>query len=101
MNPAQLQKMMKQAQKLQSEMQNAQAELDRKEFTATSGGNALTIVMTGDKRIVSIEINPDIIDPEDKEIIQDMIKSTINNLANQIDQEIETTMGAYTQGLPF
>ena len=63
MNPAQLQKMMKQAQKLQSEMQNAQAELDRKEFTTTAGGNALTLVMTGDKRIVSITLNPEIVDP--------------------------------------
>ena len=101
MNPAQLQKMMKQAQKLQSEMQNAQAELDRKEFTTTAGGNALTLVMTGDKRIVSITLNPEIVDPEDKEILEEMIKSSINSLSNEIDKEVEATMGAYTQGLPF
>jgi DNA-binding YbaB/EbfC family protein len=101
MNPAQLQKMMKQAQKLQTEMQNAQAELERKEFSTSTGGNAVTVVMTGDKKIVSLVINPDVIDPEDKEMLEDMIKTAINNLTTTIDQETETTMSAYTQGLPF
>lgn len=101
MNPAQLQKMMKQAQKLQTEMQNAQAELERKEFTTSAGGNAVTVAMTGDKKIVSLSINPDVIDPEDKDMLEDMIKTAINNLTATIDQETETTMSAYTQGLPF
>ncbi len=101
MNPAQLQKMMKQAQKLQGEMQGAQQELDQKEFTSTAGGGAVSVVMKGNKSIVSISLSDEMIDVEEKEMLQEMIKSVINNLITEIDTEIETTMSSYTQGLPF
>ena len=101
MNPAQLQKMMKQAQKLQNEMQNAQTELGAKEYTITTGGDAITLVMTGNKKVVSINIKDEVIDPEDKDMLEDMIKSAMNTLIDQIDNDAQTTMSQYTQGLPF
>ena len=82
-------------------MQNAQGELEKKEFSITTGGDAIVLVMTGDKRIVSLNIKPEVIDPDDKDMLEDMIKSAINTLSDQIDKETETTMGQYTQGLPF
>ena len=100
MNPAQLQKMMKQAQKMQNDMGAAQGELEAKEYTNTTGG-AVTIKMLGSKEILSIDINKDIIDPDDKDMLEDMIKSCINTLHTDINKETESVMGQYTKGLPF
>ena len=101
MNPKQLQKMMKQAQKMQNDMQSAQGEIEAKEFTNTAGGGAIELVMTGDKKIVSLNIKEEVIDPEDKEMLEGMIVSLINQTIDQIEKETQETMGAFTQGLPF
>lgn len=101
MNPQQLQKMMKQAQKLQNEMQGAQVELEKKEYENTAGGGAVKVVMTGSKKIVNLEINEELLDKDEKEMLQDLIVSLINTTIDTIDKEAEAVMGQYTKGLPF
>ncbi len=101
MNQRQIQQMMQQAQKMQKDMQKAQGELESKEYTVTTGGGAITLVMNGAKEVISLDINEDVIDPEDKEMLQDMIVSVFNQANKQINDEQQEKMGAFTQGLPF
>lgn len=101
MNPQQLQKMMKQAQKLQGDMQKAQAELEAREYNNQAGGGAISITMLGNKKITALDINADMLDPEEKEMLQDLLVSLVNSTTEMIDAESEKVMGQYTQGLPF
>lgn len=101
MNPQQLQKMMKQAQQMQGKMQNAQAEIEAKEFSYSAGGGVVEITMLGNKQVTSISIKEDLLDVDEKEMLQDLIMSSINTLNTQIDEELNSVMGQFTQGLPF
>ena len=101
MNQKQLNQMMKQAQKMQTDMEGAQKELESQSFTATAGGNAVKVTLKGDKSVEAIEISKDVIDPEDKEMLEEMIMLAMNNAIEDINKKTESTMGAFTQGLPF
>ena len=97
------QQMMMQAQKLKRELEKAEKELKAKEFTVSKGG-AVTITMLGSKQLVSIEIDKDALDPDNKEMIEDLIKMGINELVQTIDEEEERINSALTGqkgGLPF
>ena len=83
-----MQQMMAQAQRMQRELRKAQAELAQKEFKVAKGG-AVTVVVLGNKEIKSIDIDNDAFDPENKEMIQDMIALAINEAMAQIDEESE------------
>lgn len=101
MNQKQIQQMMKQAQKLQSQMEEAQANLSKKEYSYSAGGGVVQLVVYGSKQIKSIEINDEILDPEEKDLLQELLVNGLNQVYADIDKEAETTMGQYTQGLPF
>ena len=75
--------MMAQMQKMQEDMAKAQAELENETVTVTAGGGAISIVITGHQRIQSITIDPDVIDPEDAEMLQDMLTAGINAAIEQ------------------
>lgn len=98
-----MQNMMKQVQKMQQDMVKEQEALQSKIFTKQAPGNMLTITATGDKKITSIDINEDILSAEDKEMIEDVLLTTMNELFTNIDQETERVMGRFTRGmnLPF
>ena len=83
-----MQQMMAQAQKMQRELRKAQAELAQKEFKVAKGG-AVTVTVLGNKEIKAIEIDEDAFDPENKEMIQDMIALAINEAMAKIDEESE------------
>ena len=83
-----MQQIMAQAQRMQRELRKAQAELAQKEFKVAKGG-AVTVIVLGNKEIKSIEIDNDAFDPENKEMIQDMIALAINEAMAQIDEESE------------
>lgn len=83
-----MQQMMAQAQKMQRELRKAQAELAQKEFKVAKGG-AVTVTVLGNKEIKAIEIDDDAFDPENKEMIQDMIALAINEAMAKIDEESE------------
>ena len=80
-----MQQMLAQAQKMQRELQKAQAELQTKEFTVSKGG-AVTVVVLGDKSVKSIDIDKDAFDPENKEMVEEMIAMAINEAHQQIDK---------------
>ena len=96
-----MQQMLMQAQKMQREMQKKQAELEAQEFTVSKGG-AVTVVVKGDKSIVSVSIDKDAMDPESKEMVEELIALAINEAIEQIkakETEISSSVSGGMGGL--
>ena len=91
--------MIKQAQKMQEDMATLQTDLEAREYTATSGGGAVTAVVDGKHLIKSLKINPDIIDADDAEMIEDLVTVAVNEAINNAIKTAEEEMGAITGGL--
>jgi len=91
--------LMSQMQKLQEEMAKTQAELENEELTSTVGGGMVTVVVTGDQRITSITIQRDVVDPDDVEMLQDLILSAVNEALDKSRALQEERMGGLTGGL--
>ena len=91
--------MMQQVQKMQQEMQQAQEELARETVTASAGGGAVKATMTGGLELVSIEIEPDVLDPEDVEMLQDMVLAAVNESLNSAQELANKRLGGITGGL--
>lgn len=89
----------KRAQQMQEEMEKVQAEVESKEVTATSGGGMVTVKANGKKEILSVEINPEAVDPDDVETLQDLILVAVNDAIQQADDMMAESMGAITGGL--
>jgi len=90
---------MKQAMKLQQEMEKAREELAEKTVEATSGGGAVKVVATCSKEIRQIEIAQDVVDPDDVEMLQDLILAAVNEALRKADEETQATMSRFTGGL--
>ncbi|MBN1979342.1 MAG: YbaB/EbfC family nucleoid-associated protein [Anaerolineae bacterium] len=91
--------MLQQLQSLQEEMLKAQNEVADMVVTSTAGGGAVTAAVTGERRVQSITIEPEVVDPEDVEMLQDLIVAAINGGLDQIDQATEKKMESLTGGL--
>lgn len=91
--------MIKQAQKMQQDMLRMQSELEEKEYSATSGGGMVTAVVTGKHELVRLEIKPEAVDPEDVEMLQDMVVAAINEAMRSADAEASATVSKLTGGL--
>ena len=98
-NMGNMQGMMKKVQKMQAEMMKMQEELKTRTVETTVGGGALTIVANGKKEIESIKIKPEAIDPDDVEMLQDMIVSGVNEALRKIDEMTEREMSKITGGM--
>ena len=98
-NAGNMQGMMKKVQKMQAEMMKMQEELKTRTVETTVGGGALTIVANGKKEIESIKIKPEAIDPDDVEMLQDMIASGVNEALRKIDEMTEREMSKITGGM--
>ncbi len=94
-----MQQMIKQAQKMQQDMAKMQEELEEKEVTASAGGGAVTVTATGKKVIKSIEISPDAVDPEDVEMLQDLVMAAVNEALRQADEMVTKEMSRVTGGM--
>ncbi len=90
-----LNSLMKEAKKMQADMEKSQTELASKEFTATAGGGAIKVTVTGSKLIKDITIQKDVVDPDDVEMLQDLILTCINDALSQVDSEQAKQMGKY------
>ena len=101
--PGNMQAMLRQAQKMQEDMAAAQAELEEKEYTATAGGGMVTATVDGKHLVRSLELNPEAVDPEDTEMLADMIMAAVNEAVRKAQADSEETMGKLTGGmnLPF
>ena len=97
--PGNMNNLMKQAQKMQKKMEEAQAALAEKTVETTSGGGAVKIVITGKRVIQSIKINPEVVDPEDVEMLEDLILSAVNEAVRQADEMANNEMGKITGGV--
>ena len=94
--------MMKQAQKMQEEFLKMQQELENTEFSATAGGGAVKATMVGTRSLKSIEISPDAVDPDDVEMLQDMIVAAVNEAISKDDDATNKAMSKITpMGFPF
>lgn len=91
--------MMKQAQKMQQEMLRLQQEQESKTFTASSGGGMVTASVNGKHELLSLEIKPEAVDPEDVEMLQDMVIAAVNEALRSADAEVAGTMSRLTGGL--
>lgn len=91
--------LMKQAQKMQMEMEKAQKELETKVFEGQAGGGAVKIGMNGKKEITAISIEPDVVDPDDVEMLQDLIMAAFNQAVEKVDEETQSKMGGITGGM--
>lgn len=93
------QNMMAQLQKMQEEMAQTQDSLAEEELTVTAGGGAVSVVITGDQRVVSVEIDPDLLDPEEQEMLQDLLVAAFNQATEQSKELAASRMGNLTAGL--
>ncbi len=91
--------MMRQMQKMQKKMMKAQEELHAMTFEASSGGGMVTVTANGKKEIIDIQINEEVVDPDDIEMLQDLIIAATNDVLNQVDEKTNETMGQFTKGL--
>ena len=92
--------LMQQAQKMQKQMEKKRQELESKEFEFSSNGGAIKIKMLGSKEMTSLEIDKDLVDPDEKDMLQDMLMVAINEAINKIDEEANAIMGSVAGGLP-
>ena len=91
--------MLKQAQKMQQEMLRIQAEQEAKTFTAKAGGGMVSATVNGKHELVSMEINPEAVDPDDVEMLQDMVIAAVNEAMRAADNEAANNMSRLTGGL--
>ena len=97
--PSNLQQLARQAQKMQEQMETVTAELEGKEYTATSGGDAVKAVVTGKMEVKSIEIKPEVIDPDDVEMLGDLVTAAVNEALRAAAQEKEERMTSISGGM--
>jgi len=98
-----MQGMMKKMQKMQKEMMQAQEELNAKEFEGTAGGGMVTITLNGQREVLGVKLDPSVVDPEDVEMLEDLIVVATNEALKKVEETTASTMGKFTQGLnlPF
>ncbi len=94
-----MQKQMQQMQVMQRKMEEMQSELEQKEVTATAGGGAVSVVVNGKKELAKIEIKPEAVDPDDVEMLQDLIIAAVNEGLRQIEEISSNEMSKLTGGL--
>ena len=94
--PSNMQGMLKQAQKMQEQMNDLQTELEAKEYDFTVGGGMLTIHMNGKKEMLGIEIKPEVVDPDDIEMLQDLIVAGVNEAVSTVEKTNSDAMAAIT-----
>ncbi len=95
--------LLKQAQKMQADMQKQQEELEAKEIEASVGGGAVVVKMNGKKEVIDIAIKPEVVDPDDIEMLQDLVMSAVNQAISEVEELQKSQMSKLTGGmnLPF
>ena len=91
--------LMKQAQKMQKQMAEMQEDLANKTLEVSSGGGAVKVTVNGEKQITDLIITPDVVDPEDVEMLQDLVMSAVNEAIRQMDEAVNSQMSKITGGM--
>jgi DNA-binding YbaB/EbfC family protein len=97
--PGNMNNMLKQVQKMQKQMEEMQKDLEQKEVETSAGGGAVTVKANGKKEIVSIKIQPEVIDPDDIEMLEDLIMAATNEALRKADEMMTSEMGKITGGM--
>ena len=97
--PGNMTNLMKQAQRMQRQMEEGQKELETKEFTAASGGGAVEVTVNGKKEILSVKLSEEVVDPQDVEMLQDLIVAAANEALRKADEANAELMSKMTGGL--
>lgn len=97
--PGNMGNIMKQAQKMQKQMEEAQKELEEKEVTATAGGGAVEVTVSGKREITKVKLSQEVVDPDDIEMLEDLIMAAVNEGLRQIDEASQKSMASITGGL--
>ncbi len=97
--PGNMNNMLKQAQRMQRQMEESQKAMETKEFNATAGGGAVSVTITGKREVTSVKINPEVLDPEDVEDLQDLIMVAMNDVLNQVEEANNDAMSKMTGGM--
>ena len=99
--PGNMGNLMKQAQKMQRQMEEAQKELEEKEVTAAAGGGAVEVTVSGKKEITKVKLSEEVVDPDDIEMLEDLIMAATNEALRQMEEMAQSSMAKITGGLPF
>ncbi len=94
--PSNMQSMLKQAQKMQEEMAEKQAELEEREYDVAAGGGVINVKINGKKEILSVKIDPEVIDPDDAETLEDLIVAAVNEAIKKVEAVSAEEMGRIT-----
>ncbi len=97
--PGNMSNLMKQAQRMQRQMEEGQKELETKEFTAAAGGGAVEVTVNGKKEIVGVKLSEEVVDPDDIEMLQDLIVAATNEALRKAEEASSELMGKMTGGL--
>ena len=97
--PGNMNNLMKQAQKMQKQMEEAQKNLAETEAEATAGGGAVTVKVSGAKEVLSVKISEEVVDPDDIEMLEDLIAAAVNSACTAVDKDSEEEMSKMTGGM--
>lgn len=97
--PGNMNNLMKQAQKMQKQMEESQKELEEKQFTATAGGGAVEITVSGKKEVTKVKLAEEAVDPDDVEMLEDLIMAATNEALRKMEEENTASMSKLTGGL--
>ena len=97
--PGNMSNLMKQAQRMQRQMEESANELETAEFTATAGGGAVEVTVTGKKEVTKVKLDPEAVDPDDVEMLEDVIMAAVNEALRKADEASAANMAKLTGGL--
>lgn len=97
--PGNMNNIMKQAQRMQRQMEETSKELEEKQYSASAGGGAVTVTVSGKKEVVAVKLSEEVVDPDDIEMLQDLIMAATNEAFRQMEEESSAAMAKLTGGL--
>ena len=97
--PGNMNNLMKQAQRMQQQMEEMQKALEEKVYTVSSGGGAVEITISGKKEVTAVKIAPEVVDPEDVEMLQDLVMAAVNEAYRTVEKEAQSAYGSITGGM--
>nr|WP_296263055.1 YbaB/EbfC family nucleoid-associated protein [uncultured Merdimonas sp.] len=97
--PGNMANLMKQAQKMQGEREEQAKEMETKECTATAGGGAVEVTMSGTKKLTKVKIDEEVVDPDDVEMLEDLIVAAVNEALEKVDEASASAMSKFTGGM--
>ena len=97
--PGNMSNLMKQAQRMQRQMEETRQELDEKEYTASAGGGAVSVTVSGKKELVSVKLSEEVVDPDDIEMLQDLVVAAVNEALRAAEEDSVAAMSKLSGGL--